>query len=84
MTKSFHIVVFFIVFAICGCSSSSVSEDNKGVMYKDIPSTAYSVAENDSVIVFLNEECIEDSMEGLSPIASLLRKTMKESFSATA
>ena len=68
MTKSFHIVVFFIVFAICGCSSSSVSEDNKGVMYKDIPSTAYSVAENDSVIVFLNEECIEDSMEGLSSI----------------
>lgn len=68
MTKSFHIVVFFIVFAICGCSSSSVSEDNKAVMYKDIPSTAYSVAENDSVIVFLNEECIEDSMEGLSSI----------------
>ena len=68
MTKSFHIVVFLIVSVICGCSSSSMSEDNKGVMYKDIPSTAYSVAENDSVIVFLNEECIEDSMEGLSPI----------------
>ena len=68
MTKSFHIVVFLIVLVFCGCNSSSVSEDNKGVMYKDIPSTAYSVAENDSVIVFLNEECIEDSMEGLSPI----------------
>lgn len=37
-------------------------------MYKDIPSTAYSVAENDSFIVFLNDEAIEDSMEGLSPI----------------
>ena len=68
MNKSFHIVIFLIVLVFCGCNSSSVSEDNKGVMYKDIPSTAYSVAENDSVIVFLNEECIENSMEGLSPI----------------
>ena len=68
MTKSFHIVVFFIVFAICGCSSSSVSEDNKGVMYKDIPSSAYAVAENDSSIVFLNDEAIEDSIEGLPSI----------------
>ena len=83
MNKSFHIVIILIVLVFWGCSSSSVSEDNKGVMYKDIPSTAYSVAENDSVIVFLNEECIEDSMEGLSPIASSLRKTMTESFSAT-
>ena len=68
MNKSFHIVIILIVLVFCGCNSSSVSEDNKGVMYKDIPSTAYSVAENDSVIVFLNEECIEDSMEGLSPL----------------
>ena len=68
MNKSFHIVIILIVLVFWGCNSSSVSEDNKGVMYKDIPSTAYSVAENDSVIVFLNEECIEDSMEGLSPI----------------
>ena len=37
-------------------------------MYKDIPSTAYRVAENDSVIVFLNDEAIEDSIDGLSPI----------------
>ena len=68
MTKSFHIVVFLIVSVICGCSSSSVSEDNKGVMYKDIPSTAYSVAENDSVIVFINDEAIADSIEGLPSI----------------
>ena len=68
MTKSFHIVVFLIVSVICGCSSSSVSEDNKGVMYKDIPSTAYSVAENDSVIVFLNNETIEDTLEGMPSI----------------
>ena len=68
MNKSFHIVIFLIVLVFCGCNSSSVSEDNKGVMYKDIPSTAYSVAENDSVIVFLNDECIEDSIEGLPSI----------------
>lgn len=68
MNKSFHIVIFLIVLVFCGCNSSSVSEYNKGVMYKDIPSTAYSVAENDSVIVFLNEEAIGDSIDGLPPI----------------
>ena len=68
MTKSFHIVVFLIVLVFCGCNSSSVSEDNKGVMYKDIPSSAYAVAENDSSIVFLNDEAIGDSIEGLPSI----------------
>ena len=68
MNKSFHIVIFLIVLVFCGCNSSSVSEDNKGVMYKDIPSTAYSVAENNSVIVFLNDEAISDSIEGLPSI----------------
>ena len=68
MNKSFHIVIILIVLVFWGCNSSSVSEDNKGVMYKDIPSTAYSVAENDSVIVFLNEEAIADSIEGLPSI----------------
>ena len=68
MNKSFHIVIFLIVLVFCGCNSSLVSEDNKGVMYKDIPSTAYSVAENDSVIVFLNDEAIADSIEGLPSI----------------
>ena len=68
MTKSFHIVIFLIVLVFCGCNSSSVSEDNKGVIYKDIPSTAYSVAENDSFIVFLNDEAIADSIEGLPSI----------------
>ena len=68
MNKSFHIVIFLIVLVFCGCNSSSVSEGNKGVMYKDIPSTAYAVDENDSVIVFLNEEAIGDSIDGLPPI----------------
>ena len=71
MTKSFHIVIFLIVLVFCGCNSSSVSEDNKGVIYKDIPSTAYSVAENNSVIVFLNDEAIADSIEGLPSIKQL-------------
>ena len=37
-------------------------------MYKGIPSTAYTIAENDSVIVFLNDEAIEDSIDGLPPL----------------
>ena len=68
MNKSFHIVIFLIVLVFCGCNSSSVSEGNKGVMYKDIPSTAYAVDENDSVIVFINDEAIADSIEGLPSI----------------
>ena len=68
MNKSFHIVIILIVLVFWGCNSSSVSEDNKGVMYKDIPSSAYAVAENDSVIVFLNDEAIADSIEGLPSI----------------
>ena len=68
MNKSFHIVIFLIVLVFWGCNSSSVSEGNKGVMYKDIPSSAYAVAENDSSIVFLNDEAIGDSIEGLPSI----------------
>ena len=68
MNKSFHIVIILIVLVFWGCNSSSVSEGNKDVMYKDIPSSAYAVAENDSVIVFLNDEAIADSIEGLPSI----------------
>lgn len=67
MTKSFHIVVFLIVLVFCGCNSSSES-GNKEDIYKGIPSSAYAVAENDSYIVFLNDEAIEDSIEGLPSI----------------
>ena len=67
MTKSFHIIVFLIVLVFCGCNSSSES-GNKEEKYKGIPSSDYTVAENDSVIVFLNDEAIEDNIEGLSPI----------------
>lgn len=67
MTKSFYSVFFLIVLVFCGCNSSSESR-NKEEIYKGIPSSAYTVAENDSVIVFLNDEAIEDSIEGLPSI----------------
>ena len=67
MNKSFHIVIILIVLVFWGCSSSSES-GNKEYIYKGIPSSAYAVAENDSVIVFLNDEAIADSIEGLPSI----------------
>ena len=67
MIKSFHIVVFLIVLVFCGCNSSSES-GNKEDIYKGIPSSAYAVAENDSFIVFINDEAIADSIEGLPSI----------------
>ena len=67
MNKSFHIVIFLIVLVFCGCNSSSES-GNKEDIYKGIPSSAYAVAENDSFIVFLNDEAIEGSIEGLPSI----------------
>ena len=67
MNKTFHIVIFLIVLVFCGCNSSSESS-NKEDIYKGIPSSAYAVAENDSVIVFLNDEAIADSIEGLPSI----------------
>ena len=67
MNKSFHIVIFLIVLVFCGCNSSSESS-NKEDIYKGIPSAAYAVAENDFVIIFLNNEAIEDSIEGLPSI----------------
>ena len=67
MTKSFHIVIFLIVLVFCGCNSSSES-GNKEDIYIGIPSSAYAVAEKDSFIVFLNDEAIEDSIEGLPSI----------------
>ena len=67
MNKSFHIVIFLIVLVFCGCNSSSES-GNKEDIYKGIPSSAYVVAENDSFIVFLNDEAIRDSIDGLPSI----------------
>lgn len=67
MAKSLYVAAFLIVSVTCGCNSSSGS-GNGEEMYKGIPSTAYTIAENDSVIVFLNDEAIEDSVDGLPPL----------------
>lgn len=67
MTKSLYVAAFLFVSVTCGCNSSSGS-GNGEEMYKGIPSTAYTIAENDSVIVFLNDEAIEDSVDGLPPL----------------
>lgn len=67
MTTSLYVAAFLIVSVTCGCNSSSGS-GNGEEMYKGIPSTAYTIAENDSVIVFLNDEAIEDSIDGLPPL----------------
>ena len=67
MTKSLYVAAFLIVSVTCGCNSSSGS-GNGEEMYKGIPSTVYTIAENDSVIVFLNDEAIEDSIDGLPPL----------------
>ena len=67
MTKSLYVAAFLIVSITCGCNSYSGS-GNGEEMYKGIPSTVYTIAENDSVIVFLNDEAIEDSIDGLPPL----------------
>ena len=46
----------------CGHSESDESE------YSGIPSTAQAVAENEYYVVFLNDEAIGDSIEGLGAI----------------
>lgn len=81
MTKSFYIAAVLIVSVICGCNSSS-EKGNKEEIYKGIPSSAYAVAENDSFIVFLNDEAIADSIEGLPSIKQvslwMYKKNKKE------
>lgn len=81
MTKSFYIAAVLIVSVICWCNSSS-EKGNKEEIYKGIPSSAYAVAENDSFIVFLNDEAIADSIEGLPSIKQvslwMYKKNKKE------
>ena len=67
MTKSFYIAAVLIVSVICGCNSSSES-GNKEDIYKGIPSSAYAVAENDSFIVFLNDEAKASGDEPCKPM----------------
>ena len=47
-----------------GCGNSERGESE----YRGIPSTAKTVAENEGYVVFLNDEAIRDSIEGLESI----------------
>lgn len=70
MNKSISILVL-ITAVICACSPAKEKKESlnsRENVYKGIPSTAYAVGENDSFIVFFNEEAIGDSIEGLPPI----------------
>jgi hypothetical protein len=68
--------LYIICIIICiGCSPSDkgkiipVSDGvEKDTVFDDIPSDAYSVAENEDWQVFLNDEAIKDSIEGLPPV----------------
>ncbi len=69
MNKPISILVL-ITAVICACSPAKEKKEslNSRENNKGIPSTAYAAAENDSFIVFLNDEATEDSIEGLPPI----------------
>lgn len=60
------VLLSFIVLLVCGCQPARKEEG----MVKDegVPSTAYVVAENEDYKVFLNDEAIADSIEGLPAI----------------
>ena len=60
------VLLTFIVLLVCGCQPARKEEG----MVKDegVPSTAYVVAENEDYKVFLNDEAIADSIEGLPAI----------------
>ena len=67
----------FMIFASVGCNYSDKQKDyltteknNAEIIksYDGIPSTAYQTAENDDFIIFLNDETVEDSIEGLHPV----------------
>ena len=59
-------LLYIIMWAalIMGCGNSERGESE----YRGIPSTAKTVAENEGYVVFLNDEAIRDSIEGLESI----------------
>ena len=60
------VLLIFIVLLVCGCQPSKNQEGM--VKNEGVPSTAYVVAENEDYKVFLNDEAIADSIEGLPAI----------------
>ena len=66
--KLFNII---IIGTLIGCTSNpnnSVPVSDGALVYVGIPSEAYMADENEDYIVFLNDEAVEDSIEGLPPI----------------
>jgi hypothetical protein len=69
-------LLFIICIIVCGGCSPSDKGKNIPVLdgaenetvYDCIPSDAYSMAENEDWQVFLNDEVIKDSIEGLPPV----------------
>ena len=60
-----HLLYLVICITIViGCGSFNKGKSD----YKDIPSTAKSVAENEDYVVLLNDEATEDSIEGVGSI----------------
>ena len=62
MKHLLYIIVCITFVTGCGFSDKDKSE------YSGIPSTAQAVAENEYYVVFLNDEAIGDSIEGLGAI----------------
>lgn len=69
-------LLFIVCIIVCGgCRPSDKGKNipvsdgvEKDAVFDGIPSDAYSVAENEDWNIFLNDETIEDSIEGLGSI----------------
>ena len=70
----YHLYIICIIVCV-GCSPSDKRKNilisdgaEKEAVYDCIPSDAYSIAGNEEWQVFLNDETIKDSIEGLPPV----------------
>lgn len=70
-----YLLLIICVIVCGGCSPSNKGKNipvsdgtEKNAVYDSIPSDAYSMAENEDWKVYLNDEAIEDSIEGLPPV----------------
>ena len=81
-----HLVYIICIIACGGCRPSDKEKNipvsvsaKKNVVYDSLPSNAYSVAENEEWNIFLNDETIEDSIEGLGSIKQVSLWTYSKS-----
>ena len=70
-----YLLLIICVIVCGGCSPSNKGKNipvsdgtEKYAVYDSIPSDSYSMAENEDWKVYLNDEAIEDSIEGLPPV----------------